>query len=83
MRANGTDIYYAEAGQGEPLLLLHTGLVPTSPVWAGFPVAWVSHLATFAQHFRVIAPDTRGHGRTVNPEGGRSSTRNWLTTSWR
>ena len=70
VRANGTDIYYVEAGQGEPLLLLHGALVSTSPVWDGSPVAWVSHLATFAQHFRVIAPDTRGHGRTVNPERG-------------
>jgi pimeloyl-ACP methyl ester carboxylesterase len=68
-RANGTDIYYVEAGQGEPLLLLPGGLVSNNPVWAGAPVAWVSHLATFARHFRVIAPDTRGCGRTVNPGG--------------
>ena len=70
VRANGADIYYVEAGQGDPLLLLHGGFVSTSPVWAGVPVAYVSHLATFAEHFRVIAPDTRGHGRTVNPGGG-------------
>jgi pimeloyl-ACP methyl ester carboxylesterase len=29
-------------------------------------------LGTFAQHFRVIAPDTRGHGRTLNPSGVQS-----------
>ena len=70
VRANGIDIHYVEAGQGAPLLLLHGGLVSTSPIWDGVPVAWVSHMATFAEHFRVIAPDTRGHGRTVNPSGG-------------
>jgi pimeloyl-ACP methyl ester carboxylesterase len=70
VRANGADIYYVEAGRGEPLLLLHGGAVSTSPVWAGVPVAYVSHMETFAAHFRVIAPDTRGCGRTVNPGGG-------------
>lgn len=68
--ANGTDIYYVEVGQGEPLLLLHGGAVSTSPLWAGTPFAYVSHMDTFAEHFRVIAPDTRGTGRTVNPGGG-------------
>lgn len=70
IRANGTDIAYVEAGQGEPLLLLHGGLASTGPEWHGSPIAWVSHMATFAQHFRVIAPDTRGHGRTAHPGRG-------------
>jgi len=70
VRANGTDIYYVEAGTGEPLLLLHGGMVSTNPIWAGVPVAYVSHMNTFAQHFRVIAPDARGYGRTVNAGGG-------------
>ncbi len=42
----------------------------TSPIWAGHPVAWGSHMDTVAAHFRVIAPDTRGRGRTTNPGGG-------------
>jgi pimeloyl-ACP methyl ester carboxylesterase len=70
VQANGTDIHYLEAGKGEPLLLLHAGLVSTNPIWADHPAGWVSHMDTFAQHFRVIAPDTRGHGRTANPGGG-------------
>src|SRR5262245_9420698 len=28
---------------------------------------WASHIPTFAQQFRVIALDSRGHGRTKNP----------------
>jgi pimeloyl-ACP methyl ester carboxylesterase len=70
VRANGTGVYYVEAGQGEPLLLLHGGVVSTNPLWAGHPWAWVSHMDTLAEHFRVIAPDTRGHGRTINAGGG-------------
>ncbi len=67
--ANGIDIYYVEAGEGEPLLLLHGGVVTTSPIWAGHPWAWVSHMDTLAEHFRVIAPETRGFGRTAHPGG--------------
>lgn len=69
VRANGIDIAYVEAGDGPPLLLLHGGLVSTGPVWADQPVAYVSHMATLAKHFRVIAPDTRGGGATVHGDG--------------
>jgi pimeloyl-ACP methyl ester carboxylesterase len=69
VHANGIDIHYVEAGQGEPLLLLHGGIVSTSPVWSGHPFAYVSHMEAFAEHFRVIAPETRGIGRTVHPGG--------------
>jgi len=70
VRANGTDIYYREAGTGVPLLLLHGGLVSTNPIWDVTPVSFGSHMELFAKHFRVIAPDTRGHGRTVNAGSG-------------
>lgn len=70
VQANGIDIFYVEAGQGTPLVLLHGGVVTTNPIWAGMPVAYVDHMATLAQHFRVIAPDTRGCGKTLNPSGG-------------
>jgi len=42
----------------------------TSAVWAGSPGGSVSHMDALAEHFRVIAPDMRGHGMTVNPGGG-------------
>jgi pimeloyl-ACP methyl ester carboxylesterase len=73
VHANGIDIHYAEAGQGEPLLLLDNAMVSTNPVWAGVPFAYASFLATLAEHFRVIAPDTRGSGKTVHPGGPISS----------
>jgi pimeloyl-ACP methyl ester carboxylesterase len=69
VRANGIDIHYVEAGSGPPLLLLSGGFLSMSSVWEGFPAAYVSHVGTFAEHFRVIAPDLRGHGKTVHREG--------------
>ena len=68
--ANGIDIHYVEAGHGEPLVLLHQGMVSTNPLWADSPVAYAGHMAAFAERFRVIAPDLRGCGRTANPGGG-------------
>lgn len=59
--ANGLEIYYEEYGSGEPLLLLHGGTLTSH--------SWQAHAPLFAQHFRVIVPDSRGHGRTRNPTG--------------
>ena len=59
--ANGLNMYYEEYGSGEPLILLHGGTI-TSKMWQPY-------IPFFAQHFRVIAPDSRGHGRTNNPLG--------------
>jgi pimeloyl-ACP methyl ester carboxylesterase len=54
-------MYYEVRGAGEPLVLLHGG-TDTCRYWE--PV--IPHLA---QRFRVITPDSRGHGRTDNPAG--------------
>jgi pimeloyl-ACP methyl ester carboxylesterase len=69
VHANGIDIHYLDQGEGEPLVLLHGGLVSTNPIWTGVPVAYAGYMDTLAEHFRVIAPDTRGCGRTVHPGG--------------
>ena len=69
VHANGIDIHYLEAGEGEPLILLHGGVVSTSPIWTGVPISYASHMATLTARFRVIAPDTRGGGRTVHTGG--------------
>ena len=69
VRANGIDIHYVEAGQGEPLLLLHGGAVSTNPIWKGHPFAYVPHMGALAERFRVIAPDARGCGRTTHSGG--------------
>ena len=69
VHANSIDIHYVEKGQGKPLLLLHGGLVSTGPIWHGAPVSYNDHMDRLAEHFRVIAPDTRGAGATVHKEG--------------
>jgi pimeloyl-ACP methyl ester carboxylesterase len=69
VRANGIDIHYLDQGVGEPLVLLHGGMVSTNPIWAGVPVAYTGYMDTLAEQFRVIAPDTRGCGRTVHTGG--------------
>jgi pimeloyl-ACP methyl ester carboxylesterase len=58
---NGAALYYEERGHGAPLVLVHGGLV-SSTEWA--PVA-----RELSDEFRVIAPDSRGHGRSTNPSG--------------
>ena len=53
---NGLDMYYEIHGDGAPLLLLHGGAGSIPEKWIGF----------FAPHFRVIAPEQMGHGRTAD-----------------
>lgn len=52
--------YYVEQGSGFPLILLHG-----NGENCGY---FVHQMEPFAQHFRVIALDTRGHGRTPRGE---------------
>ena len=61
IEANELKIYYEAYGEGEPLLLIHGGTATSQ--------SWASHLPAFTEHFRVFAPDSRGHGRTDNPTG--------------
>ena len=56
--------YYIEQGKGFPLILLHGN---------GEDCSYFLHqMEPFAQHFRVLAIDTRGHGKT--PRGERPFT---------
>ena len=69
VHANGIDIHYIEEGAGEPLVLLHGGLISTGPIWDDAAIAYNSHVRRLAEHFHVIAPDTRGGGATVHKQG--------------
>ncbi len=53
---------YLEGGppDGPPLFLLHGGTMTASSNWGGV-------LPAFARHFRVVAPDSPGHGGSANP----------------
>ena len=57
--ANGLEIFYQDVGQGRPLILLH-GATDTHKLWQSFVPA-------LSKFFRVFTPDSRGHGRTLNP----------------
>jgi pimeloyl-ACP methyl ester carboxylesterase len=61
VEVNGLNMYYQEYGSGRPLILLHGGTV-SSNMWHPF-------LPAFVSHFRIITPDSRGHGKTTNPSG--------------
>jgi pimeloyl-ACP methyl ester carboxylesterase len=55
-------IHVAEAGSGEPLVLLHTSLEH----WE----TWRGLIPALAQHYRVICPDMRGCGWSGAPRSG-------------
>lgn len=57
------DLHYHEAGEGPPLLLLH-GSGPGVSAWANFG----DNLPTFAEHFRTLALDLPGFGKSYEPE---------------
>ena len=58
---DGTRLYWNERGTGPPLLLVH-GLGSSSRDWA----AQVEH---FADRYRVLRIDLRGHGRSERGDG--------------
>lgn len=64
VQAGGVNFYYEVHGQGQPLVLLHAGTLSAD--------MWQPYLAAFAERYRVITPDMRGHGRSGNPKGAMS-----------
>ncbi|HET9221459.1 MAG TPA: alpha/beta hydrolase [Roseiflexaceae bacterium] len=61
-------MYYEEQGTGSPLVLIHGGLATGDMMWA-------DRVPDLAQRYRVLVPDSRGHGRTNNPSGKLSYSR--------
>ena len=49
-------LHYTESGQGEALVLLHSGGMSSEE--------WNPQVPYFAKHFRVITPDKLGHGKS-------------------
>jgi pimeloyl-ACP methyl ester carboxylesterase len=58
---NGMEMYYEIHGDGPPLVLLHG--------FFGWSGTFEQHIPELAPHFRIIAIDLRGHGRSTNPAG--------------
>ncbi len=59
--STGVNIYYEEAGEGRPLVMLHG--------WAGSGRLW-GFQRDLAENFRLVIPDLRGHGRSSAPASG-------------
>jgi pimeloyl-ACP methyl ester carboxylesterase len=57
----GVNTWYDEEGGGEPLVLLHGGLCTNE--------TWAAQIPVFAERFRVMAPERRGHGHTADAQG--------------
>jgi pimeloyl-ACP methyl ester carboxylesterase len=61
-QVNGFRMHYAEAGDGEPLILQHG--------WPQHWWMWRNQIPVLAERYRVIAPDLRGHGWSEAPRRG-------------
>jgi pimeloyl-ACP methyl ester carboxylesterase len=60
--ASGVRLHVAEAGQGEPLVLLHG--------WPQHWYGWHKVVPDLAPHYRLLMPDLRGFGWSDAPGGG-------------
>jgi pimeloyl-ACP methyl ester carboxylesterase len=60
--AGGLRVHLAEAGRGEPVLLLHG--------WPQHHYMWRDVMARLAPSYRLLAPDLRGFGWTAAPRQG-------------
>jgi len=57
---DGLRTHYLEAGQGYPVVLLHSGEYGASAT-----LSWEHNIAALAQNFRVLAPDWMGFGHSA------------------
>ena len=61
IEVNGGTLYYEDRGDGAALILIHGGLASSAQ--------WEPVVPELSDGFRVITPDSRGHGRSTNPAG--------------
>ncbi len=57
VRVGDTDLYFKSYGRGRPVVLLHGGFV--------FSEFWSGQFRALSRGNRVVAPDSRGHGRST------------------
>lgn len=56
-----SDLHWIDEGSGRPLALLHGGFLSHE--------MWNDQISALSSHYRVIAPDARGHGLSPNAAG--------------
>jgi pimeloyl-ACP methyl ester carboxylesterase len=61
VHTGAVNTWYDEHGEGDPLVLLHGGLVDAR--W------FAPNLGPLAENFHVFTPERRGHGHTADVEG--------------
>lgn len=57
---DGLATHYLEAGQGDPIILLHGGEFGVSA-----ELGWEHNIGALAEHYRVLAPDMLGFGESA------------------
>jgi pimeloyl-ACP methyl ester carboxylesterase len=60
--SDGVQIYFEEHGKGEPVVLVHGFASRAAHNWGA-----MNWFTTLAPHFRVVALDCRGHGKSGKP----------------
>jgi 3-oxoadipate enol-lactonase len=60
VRVNGVELYYEVKGEGQPLVLLHDGLLDSR--------VWDDQFVAFARRYRTIRYDRRGYGKSSVPD---------------
>lgn len=60
--AGNLRMHYLEAGDGPPVICIHG--------WPESAAEWLGVGERLSPQYRILAPDTRGHGRTAAPEQG-------------
>jgi pimeloyl-ACP methyl ester carboxylesterase len=60
VQVNDLRVGYIDSGAGPPLILIHGGLATSA-------IMWGQRIPELARRYRVLAPDSRGHGHTDNP----------------
>lgn len=64
IQINGADIYYQVHGEDDPqrtpIVLVHGSTIDSH-------TDWDSVVPSLSEHYKVFAPDCRGHGRSNNP----------------
>ncbi len=60
MLVDGLTTGYLEAGQGDPVVLLHGG-----EFGASAELGWERNISALAAHYRVLAPDMLGYGNSA------------------